>query len=55
MTIDSLEYESVDDELDALEDASGIVRCPECKSQYVRIEGKCITCETCGYSRCELD
>jgi len=54
MTIDSLEYEGIYDELDDLEDESGAVKCPNCGSEWVRVEGKCITCETCGWSRCEL-
>lgn len=54
MIIDSLEYEGIDDELEELEDISGVVRCPECKSQYIRVEGRCITCETCGWSKCEI-
>jgi hypothetical protein len=54
MVVDSLEYEDIDDDLEELEDISGVARCPECKSQYIRIEGRCITCETCGWSKCEL-
>jgi hypothetical protein len=55
MTIDSLEYEGIDDQLDDLEDADGIVKCPQCNSSWVRIEGRCITCEACGWSKCEIN
>jgi hypothetical protein len=54
MGIDSLEYEGVDDALEDLENDEGIVICPHCGGEWVRVEGKCITCETCGWSKCEI-
>lgn len=55
MTTELIEFENINGYVEDLEDDLGDIRCPECKSPSVRIEGRCVTCETCGWSRCELD
>jgi len=28
--------------------------CPECKQETLRMEGGCMTCTSCGYSKCDM-
>lgn len=29
-------------------------QCPECKNNTLRIEGGCMECMSCGYSKCDV-
>lgn len=55
MVIDPFGYEDTEDHLEDLEDESGDVRCPNCGGKWIRVEGRCVTCETCGWSKCEIN
>jgi ribonucleoside-diphosphate reductase alpha chain len=46
------EYKRLKQEVVAI-DESGLLECPECHKKTLRPEGKCFTCQHCGWSKCE--
>lgn len=36
-----------------IEESEGQLECPECGERTLIVEGKCVTCKRCGYSKCD--
>lgn len=51
---DAIEKMAVDaDKVIDIKENIGFLECPECHKKTLRPEGKCYTCDNCGYNACE--